>query len=500
MHTMYEKVVSVIAKPVEERTDIECLDLISWFRNKSSLFQSLKADIIKDVIRHCIFERPKRDDVIIKQGDNGDRLYIILRGKMSIYVLQDKENDQEVKQIIEKAVAKGKLERSALGQHVWTSVEGNTVGEIALIKDDCVRTASVVVDEDTDLMVVDRTLYNRSVRDVLEKEFHDKTYFVDTNPLFSYWSPKLKKSLAISLKREIHFYGSPIVRQGQPVGNLYIITEGEVEILIDQAGYKEQYPGVWTEMKRLLPELLPPEVPVNITPSESLRQKKTMHKHFQMCLLGGNEIIGATETLLGLKTYMENANVTRKTELLSLSTGNYQRLFTKKSATRSIDLLKNVMVSRLYLYIHRTQLSLHNASLLKYLSLKLRDPESLKQLRSRHIKKPKAKQEKHKEYFYGAFNSRRCDKEEENIRSFLKTMGVYYISTDNSLPELETSQRVLADLNDHLSDWLKRTRKSDKPEFREVVSPAGQKYKRYRLEALSEPPRLDTFVRTKTVC
>lgn len=34
------------------------------------------------------------------------------------------------------------------------------------------------------------------------------------------------------------------------------------------------------------------EIPVNITPSESLRQKKMSHKHFQMCLLGGNEIIG----------------------------------------------------------------------------------------------------------------------------------------------------------------------------------------------------------------
>lgn len=43
MHTMYEKVVSVIAKPMEERSDIECMDLVSWFRNKSSLFRSLKA-------------------------------------------------------------------------------------------------------------------------------------------------------------------------------------------------------------------------------------------------------------------------------------------------------------------------------------------------------------------------------------------------------------------------------------------------------------------------
>uniref|UniRef100_A0A8W8IWQ3 Cyclic nucleotide-binding domain-containing protein n=1 Tax=Magallana gigas TaxID=29159 RepID=A0A8W8IWQ3_MAGGI len=74
----------------------------------------------------------------------------------------------------------------------------------------------------------------------------------------------MKKSLAISLKREIHYYGSPIVRQGQAVENLYIITEGEVEILIDQGGYKEQFPEMWTEMKRLLPELLPPKRRVSI--------------------------------------------------------------------------------------------------------------------------------------------------------------------------------------------------------------------------------------------
>lgn len=53
------------------------------------------------------------------------RLYIILKGKVSIYVVQDKENDQEIRQHVEKVMAKQKLEkkldRTQLGQHVWTS-------------------------------------------------------------------------------------------------------------------------------------------------------------------------------------------------------------------------------------------------------------------------------------------------------------------------------------------------------------------------------------------
>lgn len=30
-------------------------------------------DIVKDVIRHCIFMRTNEDNVIIRQGDSGDR-------------------------------------------------------------------------------------------------------------------------------------------------------------------------------------------------------------------------------------------------------------------------------------------------------------------------------------------------------------------------------------------------------------------------------------------
>ena len=47
--------------------------------------------------------------------------------------------------------------------NVIFSGEGKTVGEIALIKDDCIRTASVVVDCETDLIVIERNLYNRQV-------------------------------------------------------------------------------------------------------------------------------------------------------------------------------------------------------------------------------------------------------------------------------------------------------------------------------------------------
>ncbi len=62
--------------------------------------------------------------------------------------------------------------------------EGQTFGELALIHPDCVRTASIVADEKTDLVVISRDLYNRSVSKVIAREYADKMKFIDTVPLF----------------------------------------------------------------------------------------------------------------------------------------------------------------------------------------------------------------------------------------------------------------------------------------------------------------------------
>lgn len=58
------------------------------------------------------------------------------------------------------------------------SESGAPFGDVALISDDNIRTASIVADEKTDLLVVDRALYNRSVKEVLAKEFQEKTNFI----------------------------------------------------------------------------------------------------------------------------------------------------------------------------------------------------------------------------------------------------------------------------------------------------------------------------------
>jgi CRP-like cAMP-binding protein len=102
--------------------------------------------------------------------------------------------------------------------------EGATFGEIALINPDCIRTASVVADERTDLVVIRRDLYNRSLSKVIAKEYKEKTDFIDSQPLFDDWPKKLKKHMAACLKKETLTFDCPIVKQGAKVDNLYFIV------------------------------------------------------------------------------------------------------------------------------------------------------------------------------------------------------------------------------------------------------------------------------------
>ena len=62
--------------------------------------------------------------------------------------------------------------------------EGQTFGELALIHSDCVRTASIVADERTDLVVISRDLYNRSVSKVIAREYAEKMKFIENAPVF----------------------------------------------------------------------------------------------------------------------------------------------------------------------------------------------------------------------------------------------------------------------------------------------------------------------------
>lgn len=79
--------------------------------------------------------------------------------------------------------------------------EGQSFGELALINDDCIRTASIVADSITSVIVIHKDLYNRSVGKIISQEYQEKLSFVENHELFRNWPTKWKKHLAASINR-----------------------------------------------------------------------------------------------------------------------------------------------------------------------------------------------------------------------------------------------------------------------------------------------------------
>ena len=105
------------------------------------------------------------------------------------------------------------------------AVSGMAFGELALINKDCIRNASIVADERTDLLVVNRELFNRSLCSAQAADFEARTRFANEHPLFKQWPYKHRKQLAMSIRREKLQFDQLIVKQGVNANALFFLIK-----------------------------------------------------------------------------------------------------------------------------------------------------------------------------------------------------------------------------------------------------------------------------------
>ncbi|XP_070180871.1 uncharacterized protein [Littorina saxatilis] len=308
--------------------------------------------LLKDIMRNCKFGTRQRDDIIIKQGEVGDCFYVVLSGQISIYIHNQDKGDEEERKELENIVQykDGKLDRTKLGNFALSLGEGSPVGEVALIDEAAVRTATIVADQKTDLLIIDRPLYNRCIKDMLALEFEEKKKFICNSPLFASWAPKYRKQLAMALYKENYPYESLLVRQGDRVAFAYFIIRGQVEIQIDPSTHPAQYPKIFkaaneNEAEKLMRKSDKPRPPTEVNYSHHIRKRDNL-KSARLCYLGMNESVGDTELTMELDTYLQTAVCKEQTEVLVLERQHYERLFVRRHP-RTIDTMRQQIKMKL---------------------------------------------------------------------------------------------------------------------------------------------------------
>lgn len=152
-------------------------------------------------------------DYVIKQGDTGDKFYIIREGKCKVTKTVEKDD--------------GKCEEKI---RTLSAEEGSYFGELALLHEEK-RSANVIAVGELTCFVLDRNSFNKllgSLKDIMAQ--HSVIRTLKQVPLFQSLSQKDLEKMAQAFHNRQYKRGEHIIEQGAASTEFFVINQGTVTV------------------------------------------------------------------------------------------------------------------------------------------------------------------------------------------------------------------------------------------------------------------------------
>jgi len=172
---------------------------------QSFLFNTLEEKDCNTVIDAMEEVKFKAGDTIIRQGDNGDVLYLIEEGHLDCYKTFKKEEGEK---------------------YLKTYMPGEAFGELALLYN-APRAATIKAKTNTILWSLDRETFNNIVKEAAMKKREKYEAFLKNVDIFSTMDPYELSQVADALSVIKYNKEEYIIKQDDPGDNFYLILEGE---------------------------------------------------------------------------------------------------------------------------------------------------------------------------------------------------------------------------------------------------------------------------------
>lgn len=212
-------VMSADYKPKKVPKDDKIGALISGIVSTNILFSSYAADEQQAIVDAFDKEEVEGDTFVIRQGESGEKFYIIEQGSVDIFV---KGNSGEAQKV---------------GNPLSS---GASFGELALMYN-TPRAASIKSSTNVRLWSIDRTTYRQIV--VYYKHMRNKEYVeflrnveIKGAKLGTLMNDDELGKMTATLERENYDVGDAIVRQGNTGDHFYIIANGDVGVFKSKDG------------------------------------------------------------------------------------------------------------------------------------------------------------------------------------------------------------------------------------------------------------------------
>mmetsp|Transcript_55112 Transcript_55112/g.131329 ORF Transcript_55112/g.131329 Transcript_55112/m.131329 type:complete len:414 (-) Transcript_55112:271-1512(-) len=192
--------------PVVQKSDAQ-KDRLKEVLSKSFMFSNLDDHDLAAVIGAMKEVSAESDEVVIKQGDAGDFLFVVESGSLDCLI---------------------KISQSDEQKKVKTCGVGDVVGELALLYN-APRAATVKAADKSILWQLDRDTFTNLVRDAAQKKRDRYDQFLRDVPLLQSMDAYERGQLSDALKVEVFGDGDAIVKAGDNGNKFYIIEDGNAE-------------------------------------------------------------------------------------------------------------------------------------------------------------------------------------------------------------------------------------------------------------------------------
>jgi cAMP-dependent protein kinase regulator len=201
VYGMFNKKVDFIARYIpKSKTQLESIKNIIL---TSFLFTELNEKDLITVINAMEEIFLKQGETIIKEGDDGDCLYIIESGELDCFKIIENEE-----------------------KHIKVYLPGDTFGELALLYN-APRAATIIAKTDCNLWALDRETFNYIVKNSAIQRRENHYNFLKSVEILSSMNDYEVSQMSDALKIKSFKAGEYIIRQGDIGDNFYIIEEGE---------------------------------------------------------------------------------------------------------------------------------------------------------------------------------------------------------------------------------------------------------------------------------
>lgn len=172
--------------------------------SKIFIFSQLGQREMDVILSAMDFKKYKEGETVIKQGDPGNELYIVEKGKLSC----------------SKVTATGET------LQLKTYQPGEFFGELALLYNSP-RAATIKALENVELVTLDRETFNHIVRDSMVSNLGKFEKFLSEVPLLKDLNEYERAKLSDSLVQKTFAPGETVIKEGEPGNCFFLVVEGK---------------------------------------------------------------------------------------------------------------------------------------------------------------------------------------------------------------------------------------------------------------------------------